>query len=521
MRKILLLCVTLLVVAAAISAQGFDDFINQHNVFADDEAPVSDDGFGFGFDDGGGVRSSASLSVEISGEASAEALVFIDELESASKMKEIELGDIFSGRLNFSAKASNAKAVINLKLSPSRDAASVVAFDEAYICGYFEGLNVEAGLRKLAWGKADSLGPLDVVNPLDYTDLIDLTSMLDRKIAVPMIHMSYGFGAYSKLEAVFVPSFTPQKFAEFGRWTPSQVTTAPGAIKAGASEYIMKTARPALLAALGTLNPALIATLADNTSYTEPPTEWLKYMQAGLRFTTTFRSADVGVQGYFGRLPRPAFVLKGLTELWNNFDEDDERFKTNANDYLTNYLQENSIAGVFDYNYFAQLGFDYAQTLWGFNTRAELALNLTKDLKGDDGEVYNPFIGWSLGFDRDVAVKGLALFNVNLQVNENVRLFSDKINDNRALDTEAGSNDTSTRITLIASRKFFRDKFEANFTGLWSVEDMDFYLIPGLGWTNENLAVNLYGGFFLGDSDGELGRYHNNNFVRMTMTYTF
>ncbi|MDR0411207.1 MAG: hypothetical protein LBH75_04450 [Treponema sp.] len=526
MKKIILLT---LLAAAAASAQevGFDDFINQHNIFTTDEESarteeesVRDEGFGFGFENRG--LTTPSLSATISGEASAEALVFIDELESTSKMKEISLGDIFSGALNFSAKSSNAEAVINLKLQPSLNTA-VVSFDEAYVRGFLGGLSVEAGLRKLAWGKADSLGPLDVINPLDYTDLIDVTSVQNRKIAVPMIHVSYGLGAYSRLEAVFVPSFTPQKFAESGRWAPSQLTTAPAAIETGARAYFVKEMPPALSFAL-LADPTLVDLLTTKIGSVavphEPPhTEWLKYMQAGLRFTTTVKSADVGVQGYFGRLPRPAFVLTGLKEFWSEFNT--AQFETEKSAYLTEYLKDKHISTVFDYNYFAQLGVDYAQTHWGFNTRSELALNLTKDLKGDDGEVYNPFISFSVGFDRDIAVKGVTLFNVNLQINENIRLFSDKINSNRALDIEADSNNTSSRVTLIASRKFFRDELEVNFTGLWGIEDKDFYFVPSLIWTRENLAIGLYSGVFLGNSEGELGQYHKNSFARMTMTYTF
>ena len=38
----------------------------------------------------------------------------------------------------------------------------------------------------MAWGKADSQGPLDVLNPVDLTNLT-VAETLDRKIAVPML----------------------------------------------------------------------------------------------------------------------------------------------------------------------------------------------------------------------------------------------------------------------------------------------------------------------------------------------
>jgi hypothetical protein len=71
---------------------------------------------------------------------------------------------------------------------------SPVCVDEAYIRGYFGNLDVEGGLRKLTWGKADSMGPLDVVNPLDFSDLSNLSDLMNIKIARPLVHTSLLLG---------------------------------------------------------------------------------------------------------------------------------------------------------------------------------------------------------------------------------------------------------------------------------------------------------------------------------------
>jgi hypothetical protein len=64
----------------------------------------------------------------------------------------MRLGDIFSGKLNFSAETSSASGVINLKPAPSPvyyDEKSPVYVGKVYVRAYFGSFDVEGGLRKL------------------------------------------------------------------------------------------------------------------------------------------------------------------------------------------------------------------------------------------------------------------------------------------------------------------------------------------------------------------------------------
>jgi hypothetical protein len=108
--------------------------------------------------------------------------------------------------------------------------------------------------------------------------------------------------------------------------------------------------------------------------------------------------------------------------------------------------------------------------LFGFNTRAEFGANITEDLSGDDGLVYNPALVWSLGFDGDIPVVKI---NVNLQVNGSIILLHDKLGDDPLFDVEAGKKLTSTRLILRLSRTFFRDEIELPATAIWGIEDQD------------------------------------------------
>ena len=171
----------------------------------------------------------------------------------------------------------------------------------------------------------------------------------------------------------------------------------------------------------------------------------------------------------------------------------------------------------FAYNPYHQIGVDWAQVLFGINARAELALNLTGDLSGDDGSVYNPALLGALGFDRDL-VLGI---NLNFQCNESIRLMDNKIGNNPLLDIEADTDMTSTQIIAALSRKFLRDELEARLAVLYGVEDGDFLFIPSLIWTKDAVSVELSCGIFGGNKDGQFGQYKDNSFVKAALKYSF
>jgi hypothetical protein len=433
------------------------------------------DGFGFGFDDedaGGmdGAFGGSAPAVSIGGEVSAAMTGFIDDFSDGPG--DTQLGNIFSGKLKFSAETTNAEGIINLKLAPGLvyyDEKSPVYVDEAYITAYFGKLDITGGLRKLTWGKADSSGPLDVINPLDssaiYPEMADKNDLMALKIARPLVHASVRFGQFSKLEGVFVPNFEPVHFTSSGRWVPAQ------------------------MAMINQLPP-------ENVIH--PDTSTLDYAQAGLRFTTTIEgAADIGVQYYYGRLTTPAVAITvptGIPPL---------------------------PMATFAYNPYHQIGLDYAQVIAGFNLRTEFAANITEDLEGDNGSVYNPALAWSLGFDRDL----FAGINLNVQANETIRLMDDNVGSPDAasgsFDIEGGTDSTVTRIAATLSRKFLRDELELRAAAVWGIEDKGFILMPALIWTKDTVTLACSGGIFGGDKEGQLGQYHQNNFVKIGITYTF
>jgi hypothetical protein len=310
---------------------------------------AQDFGFGFG-DDGDEASASASASsgtrfpLSIGGELSAQALMYRDAVKSWDGFASQNMGNMIRGKIDFSAETSAADGFFSLTLD-TVDLDHPADIDEAYIRLYASALKAELGLRKLSWGRADSMGPLDVINPLDYSDLTDITNQLGMKIARPMVRLTYSLGDFTAIEGVFIPWFEAHKFDTSGQWIPSQLSALP---------------------------PAFMSLYTDKK-------ERLDYAQGGLRFTTTIGSADLGLQYYTGNFFRPAISLN-----------------------VARIPSPGAAPKFFGYNRYHQIGADYAQVLAGFNVRSELGVNLTEDFSGDDPDVENPAIVYSLGFDRDL-----------------------------------------------------------------------------------------------------------------------
>jgi hypothetical protein len=256
---------------------------------------------------------------------------------------------------------------------------------------------------------------------------------------------------------------------------------------------------------------SLLSSMPDiDFSQYMPKTDSIEYAQAGLRFTTTLGPADFGVQYFYGYLPRPSYSFVGIDDFLNDL------LAGNITSPSPPYTGDPSKIARVEYNRYHQAGLDYAQVIAGFNVRAEQAAVITEDLAGDKGWVRNPFIGWSLGFDRDV-IWGI---NVNAQCNQTVRLLDDA-SGNPAVNAEAGTAQTATRLTLVVSRKFLRDNLELRCTGIVDPETPDVYVIPAVLWTIKDVKAELAAGFFAGADGGELSQYRNNNFIRAGLTYTF
>jgi hypothetical protein len=414
------------------------------------------------------------------------------------------------------------------------------------------GINVEFGLRKLSWGKADSSSVLDVINTMDYSTMLNMGDADSMKIANAMLHLSYPFGGFSKLEFVYVPTFEPWHFATSGRWAQKAVSgmtaqfsplmtmlgQAAGTLLqqgqtdlANAFLIIGGPGFPLAYAAAQAKIAQGQQVLAASTAYLEnltssmanlgPDTTTLKYGQVGLRFTTTTGPLDWGMQYYYGYKPQPAFDIKSMMASIGNPLAPGPVLQgltaATTAEQATSALDKLVLPLV--YNPYHQAGFDAAMALGPVNMRAEAAANITYDLKGDDPAVYNPNLAFSLGADYTIPVINVM---ANAQVNETLILFHDKIDHSAtSVDTEAGSDLTSTRITLNLSRNFIQDQLVVECSGVYEVEQKDFLIMPKVSWTDGGFSMGLGAGFLLGDADGQFGQYKDNSYIKFTLGYQF
>jgi len=231
--------------------------------------------FGFGFGDsdsedsssgafsGSGSSSSSSfssktgLSVKFGGEIAFEITPYVHDFRKKDGGDEISFWDMASSKFNFSLLSSNFEAytAFNFNYAAFRELGdkslrlsdTPLLIDEAFLRAYIGPVNIEAGFRKLTWGKADSLGPLDVTNPLDYTDLRNISDIKSIKIARPMIHLTWNAGNFSKLEYVFIPNFAGHRFAQQGRWQPLQYSTMQDLAMKGIKDWVVENTGQSML----------------------------------------------------------------------------------------------------------------------------------------------------------------------------------------------------------------------------------------------------------------------------------
>jgi hypothetical protein len=443
-------------------------------------AADAQEGFGFGGEaeepgediakTAGGVRLGGSL--EIGG------ALFFDTMDDIGA---VSLGDLYSARISIEASGSKVDASIRLKASEELiDERPTDIIEEARLRISSGAFSLEGGLLKLTWGKADSQGPLDVLNPLDLSDLT-VTDSLERKIARPMLHATVAIGQSSKAEAVFLPGFEGMRIATEGRWRPGQVDdlkatlNALDAVRMGPPFNLPPVFSGATYASL--LDAVDMSVLADS--------------QAGARLTNSAGPLDFGFQYFYGYLFTPAVRFSG-TPLPSNVE--------------------------LVYNRYHQVGADFASVIAGFNTRAEVAADLTEDLKGDDPTIYNPSLAFSLGFDRDL----FAGVNVNLQYAGTYRLKDGEIDDSAAsYDIEKGTDAYSSTLTAVLSQSLLKDALKLKATVLWEIDDKDFLVMPSLAYAVGDAELGLSAGIFAGDEGGSLGQYADSSYVKATLTYEF
>jgi len=397
-----------------------------------------------------------------------------------------------TAKVDLSYKGPSTEVFTSFRLDPDRlnDHPEDV-IDEAYARIFLGDFVLEGGTMKIVWGKGDKLHVLDLFNANDYTDFI-IPDYIERRIAEPMFHLAWNGPSGLRAEFVWTPTMTPDRLPTEGRWVAGETA----AVRTIIERYVGY--RYAQLYGNGTNPAAVLAANAYLGSHSEassfmPDTGTLDYGQYGVRITGSIGPADIGASYYLGRFKTPsvAFGYSGS--------------------------QVTSVETAYDV--LQSFGLEGAAVCGPVNTRAEAAYYLTKDTAGQDAAVKNNRIAWLFGFDTDLPVSNL---NLNIQTIGSWILKNDEILSPLDVDYDKNGHYSNNKIVFKLSDSFNHEKIKPELTFIWGIERRDYYLNPKIEYKIlDEFKIELSGLLLFGSRDGEFGSFVDNDFVQVTMKYSY
>ncbi len=437
--------------------------------------------------------------------------------------------------------------------------------EEAAVRGYFGNWVVSGGKMKVVWGKGDKLHVLDNFNANDYTDFI-FPEYIDRRIAEPMFSLAYSAPNASniRLELVATPMMTADRFAASGALVPYAQTTLTETVQKIVVNNTLHTLNNGGITTSSSSSNATVSSsafdaIASASSFSsddlyENNIKSLKYAQGGARLTGTLSSIDWGFSYYYGHYKQPSANLENYvsslitaaatthsTEVqtiaaaliqagYDATEATELAVKKVASTLAHDGTSELSLPSL-DYDRLQTFGFEFATVIWKFNTRAELAYNLTEDVAGDNPWVKNNSIAWVGGFDMDLPLHNL---NLNVQETGTYILNSDKIKDGdyALYDVDYNSDDNYciNKLVVNLSDKWLHDKLTTECTAIYGIENKEWCVQPKIEYNpSEGLFLTLSGAYLFSDNEnGEFYNFtadntesHRKMFGQIAVKYTF
>ena len=558
MKKVIkTLCAILLASSFAYAQEDFE--------FEGFGSDSSDGDFG-GFDSDGFGSASADSEPALawSGELAAKTRTWFNMKDGYDSMSEFfdsstQQNAYFRLGLDYSGSRSDISVKLKADTATIKEHPEDI-LEEASIRGFFGNFTVEAGKMKNVWGKGDKVHVLDNFNANDYTDFI-FPDYIDRRLSEVMLKASYAFptDANIKIEGVYTPTMTADRFASSGILRPARMITLENTIKSTVSSMITDI-------------PSMIKYSSFNANDLYVDTNTLRFGQLGLRVTGTVGGFDWGASYYYGHIKQPSANLYGIiaptvyktaalkaqaaaqaastaatTAATAGQAAAAQAYAAQAAayaQYATNYatLASSSFSmPVLDYDAVEVFGLEMATILWKFNTRAEIAYNLTNDITGDDPWVKNNWFSWVAGFDIDLPIHNL---NINIQETGSIIVNHQNIGDRKIdlgngtsyslekYDVDYNSDDCyhKNKIIFLLKDTFMNEKISLELQGIWGIENKEFVLIPKFNINViDGLSFNAQIAYMYSDNEnGEFYQFtaantehHNQLFVQLGAKYSF
>lgn len=364
--------------------------------------------------------------------------------------------------------------------------------NELTMRAYLGDVVLSAGKMKVVWGRGDMLHVLDPFNANDFTDFT-IPDYIDRRIGEPMVHIAYNAPIPLRLEGVWTPIMTPDRFAKEGVWAPRRLETSLDTIIKGL---------PAPYQSL--LLPKVHTDILPAMQNMLPDTRQLQYGQYGLRLSGSAGPVDMAAQYYYGHYKTPSFAM---------------------NNILTAAGTSKPMRNWASYDQVHIFGADLGAAIGFLNLRSECAYYMTNDTAGDDPAVHNNSLQWLLGFDMDIPLHNL---NINVQNIGSYTIGFNKVKDNinnKKIDMDWNTAEKSTNNKLVCkiSDSWLHNTLEDSVTVIWGIEHNDVIVMPRIKYKiKDDFYVEGSGGYvYAQDKKSEFSPWKNNHFVQLGFEYTF
>jgi len=274
----------------------------------------------------------------------------------------------FTPKFEFTpAETFDALAALEYVEDLSDNTRSKIYLREGYIDLTFDKWDVRVGRQFITWGRADAIKPTDQFKRRDYTDLPE-----DREEAILAIKGDYYISNWT-LEGVLAPIFEEDilPYNIENRWLLLPKTgNIPGQ---GDTEF----------------------NFSYQINLAQRPSETLESSQAGLRLSGDYAGWDFGLMYAYSYDRIPTFVDEELVSI--------EPEKGEALVVVTPRYKRIHVTG-----------FDWATTLSKLGLRGELAYTITKDRKGSDPKIDDPYLRFVGGIDYNFVdlIKDWDLFTI-------------------------------------------------------------------------------------------------------------
>jgi len=174
------------------------------------------------------------------------------------------------------------------------------------------------------------------------------------------------------------------------------------------------------------------------------------------------------------------------------------------------------------------IGFDAATTIGRYGVRGEVVYVRTKDDKGENPEIFNPYLFAVVGADRDV-VQNL---NVNVQylfhytfsyqspqvIQNPISRAIGEANNLLSLQTHQVLHGLSVRLNY----KWLNDSLETGLTSVVFFNDGDVLVTPKVTYkVTDSLRVTVGGDYYSGSSNTVLGRLRNNSTAYIALRFGY